>query len=118
LLNELVRRLKAGYPVMMDPEGRRSHSAGMQDARPGVAYIAARAGVPVVPVGITGAEAAAQAWRRFRRGRLIMKIGKPVVLPAVDLRSPSRKAALRANTDRLMHAIAELLPEAYRGIYA
>jgi cytidylate kinase len=118
LLDELVRRLRAGYPVMMDPEGRRSHAAGMQDARPGVAYLAARAGVPVVPVGITGAEAATAAWRRYRRGRLTMKIGKPFILPPVDLRSPTRKEALRANTDRIMHAIAELLPEAYRGIYA
>jgi 1-acyl-sn-glycerol-3-phosphate acyltransferase len=103
---------------MMDPEGRRSHAAGMQDARPGVAYIAARAGVPVVPVGITGAEAATQAWRGLRRGQLTMKIGKPITLPAIDLRSPSRKQALRANTERVMRAIAELLPENYRGIYA
>jgi len=118
LLDEMVRRLRAGFPVMMDPEGRRSHSAGMQGAHPGVAYVAARAGVPVVPVGITGAEAATQAWRRLRRGRLTMKIGRPITLPPIDLRAPSRKEALRANTDRLMRAIAELLPEAYRGIYA
>jgi 1-acyl-sn-glycerol-3-phosphate acyltransferase len=117
MLAELVRRLRAGYPVYMDPEGRRSHKPGMQDAHPGVAYLAARAGVPVVPVGITGAEAATAAWRRLRRGRLTMKVGRPVHLPAVNLRSSSRKGALRSNTERLMHAIAELLPEEYRGMY-
>jgi cytidylate kinase len=117
LLDELVRRLRDGYPVYMDPEGRRSHTAGMQDARPGVAYLAARAGVPVVPVGITGAESATAAWSKRRRARLTMRVGRPLHLPAVDLRSPSRKDALRSNTDRLMRAIAELLPEAYRGIY-
>jgi 1-acyl-sn-glycerol-3-phosphate acyltransferase len=117
LLAELVRRLRAGYPVYMDPEGRRSHRPGMQDARPGVAYLAARAGVPVVPVGITGAEAATAAWRKLRRGRLTMTVGRPLHLPAVNLRSSSRKGALRSNTERLMHAIAELLPEEYRGMY-
>jgi cytidylate kinase len=117
MLAELVRRLRAGYPVYMDPEGRRSHKPGMQDARPGVAYLAARAGVPVVPVGITGAEAATAAWRKLRRGRLTMTVGRPLHLPAVNRRSSSRRGALRSNTERLMHAIAELLPEEYRGMY-
>lgn len=117
LLDEMVRRLRAGFPVLMDPEGRRSHVPGMQTAHPGVAYVAARARVPVIPVGVTGSEAATAAWKRGRRGNLKMVIGKPVVLPEVELRSPARRARLRANTDILMREIAALLPEEYRGVY-
>jgi cytidylate kinase len=118
ILDAAAHRLEAGLPVLMDPEGRRSRVAGMQEARPGVAYLAARTGVPVVPVGITGAEDATARWRRLRRGDLRMIIGRPVRLPPVDLRSPARRAGLRANTETLMRAIAALLPEAYRGVYA
>lgn len=117
VLEAMITHLRAGQPVLLDPEGRRSHVPGMQEARPGVAYVAARSGVPVVPVGITGTESATAAWRRGRRGRLRMVIGRPVALPPVDLRSPGRKQALRANTDQLMRAIAALLPEEYRGVY-
>ncbi len=118
LLEETIRRLKSGMPVFMDPEGRRSHVAGMQSAHPGVAYLAARAGVPVVPVGITGAEEAIGRWRRLRRGDLRMIIGKPLALAPVNLRTAERRAGLRANTEAIMRAIAALLPEKYRGIYA
>ncbi len=117
LLDEVVRRLTSGMPVFMDPEGRRSHVAGMQSAHPGVAYLAARAGVPVVPVGIIGAESATACWRKLRRGSLRMTVGKPVPLPAVNLRSAERRDGLRANTETIMRAIAALLPERYRGIY-
>lgn len=117
VLEAIIARLNAGLPVLLDPEGRRSHVAGMQQARPGVAYLAARSGVPVVPVGVTGTESATAAWRRLRRPRLRMVIGKPLHLPPIDLRSPERKQALRANTDRVMRAIAALLPPEYRGVY-
>jgi 1-acyl-sn-glycerol-3-phosphate acyltransferase len=117
LLEEMIRRLKAGLPVMMDPEGRRSHVPGMQEAKPGVAYVAAKAGVPVVPVGVSGTEVATAAWKRGRRARLKMVIGRPVRLPPVDFRAPARKQQLKANTNALMHAIAALLPEEYRGLY-
>jgi cytidylate kinase len=117
LLEEMVRRLKAGLPVMMDPEGRRSHVPGMQEAKPGVAYVAAKAGVPVIPVGVTGTEVATAAWKRGRRASLKMVIGRPVWLPPVDFRAPTRKQQLKANTNALMHAIAALLPEEYRGVY-
>ncbi len=117
MLDQAVRRLESGMPVYMDPEGRRSHVAGMQSAHPGVAYLAARAGVPVVPVGITGAEEAIGRWRKLRRGNLSVVIGRPLTLPPINLRSAERREGLRANTLTIMRAIAALLPERYRGIY-
>jgi 1-acyl-sn-glycerol-3-phosphate acyltransferase len=117
LLMEMVRRLKAGRPVLMDPEGRRSYVPGMQTAHPGVAYVAAKAGVPVVPVGVIGTEGVLDHWKRASRPRLRMVVGEPVHLPPVNLGSPEQKRALRANTEILMRAIADLLPPEYRGVY-
>ncbi len=117
VLEAIVARLSAGLPVLVDPEGRRSHVPGLQEARPGVAYLAARCVVPVVPVGMTGTESATAAWRRLRRATLRMVIGQPLHLPPIDLRSRQRKQALRANTEAVMRAIAAVLPEEYRGVY-
>ena len=117
LLEEMTRRLKAGVPVLIMPEGRRSHTPGMQMAWHGTAYVAAKANVPVVPVGVTGTDGVVDFWKRFRRPNMRMVIGKPLDLAPVDLRSPNRKDELRQNTDRIMYAIAALLPPEYQGEY-
>ncbi len=40
----------------MFPEGKRSFSHKLQEIQPGTAFIAARSGAPIVPVGISGSE--------------------------------------------------------------
>jgi 1-acyl-sn-glycerol-3-phosphate acyltransferase len=117
LLKEMTRRLQAGMPVLIMPEGRRSHSPGMQPAWHGTAYVAAKANAAVVPVGITGTDGVVDLWKRLRRPSMRMVIGKPLELAPVDLRSPNRKAELRQNTERIMYAIAALLPPKYQGVY-
>jgi len=49
--------LKAGQGVVVFPEGRLSESGELQPLLPGVALLALRAGVPVVPVGLCGTNA-------------------------------------------------------------
>src|SRR5258706_3846216 len=46
--------LEAGYPLLMSPEGGRSHITALRRAKPGLAFIIERANVPVLPVGIVG----------------------------------------------------------------
>jgi len=46
--------LRSGRPLLLAPEGGRSHQTGMRRAKPGVAYLMDKAGVPVVPVGVVG----------------------------------------------------------------
>ena len=118
MLEGMVAILKAGRPAFKDPEGERSHKPGMQAAKPGAAYIIGKAGVPVVPVGIIGTEAVDEVLNPLKRPSLRMVIGEPIELPPVPFRSAARKQALRENTDRIMYAIAGLLPEAYRGVYS
>ena len=45
-----------------------------------------------------------------------MRIGKPLVFPRGGS-GAARREALQANADRIMHAIAALLPSEYRGVY-
>jgi 1-acyl-sn-glycerol-3-phosphate acyltransferase len=69
--------LAGGEPLVMFPEGTRRSGALVTDLREGVAYLALRAGVPVVPVGIGGSERAMPRGSRVPRPRRVeIVIGK------------------------------------------
>lgn len=60
--------LKQGRPILIFPEGNRSRSGEMRAFRRGAAYLALKAGVPVIPVLIEG------GFEIFPRHRLFPKI--------------------------------------------
>jgi hypothetical protein len=69
----------------------------------------------VLPVAFTGTEHFLSNLRRWRRSTVRMAIGKPFRLdPASRAADPEE---LRRDTTRIMAAIADLLPESYRGAY-
>lgn len=106
--------LASGLALVMFPEATRSKTAQLQPAYPGSALIAMRAGVPVLPVGITGTEKIKGISWIFRRPKITVNIGRPFYLPAG---SRLEKATLARNTELIMERIAELLPPQYRGVY-
>ncbi len=72
--------LKEGSLVGIFPEGTRSRNAeGLGEGQEGVAFIAMRAGVPIVPVGIDGtARIKPEGTRMLRFPRVTMCFGEPV----------------------------------------
>lgn len=119
LFDKVQAVLSSGKPLLLSPEGGRSHREGMRQARPGISFIVERSGVPVVPVGITGTtddffKKAVRAERRV----LEMRIGKAFMLPAVEGKGDERRDARQRNADLVMAHIAGLLPPEYRGYYA
>ena len=78
-VKEFVRRVRAGYPVMVFPEGTRSRDGRLGRIMPGVGGIAVRAGAPVVPTYIDGSF---DAWSRHRklprRARVSITFGRPI----------------------------------------
>lgn len=119
LIETMIAALHSGQPVLIAPEGGRSHSPGLRRGFPGVAYVMDRTELPVVPVGIVGAtdDFLRQALRG-RRPTLEMRIGQPFCLPKIEEKGEGRRKAMQDNTDRIMLRIADLLPAEYRGIYA
>jgi 1-acyl-sn-glycerol-3-phosphate acyltransferase len=119
LIEVVVNVLDSGYPLLIAPEGGRSHTPGMRRAMPGIAFILERARVPVVPVGVVGTtdDFADKAFS-FKRPRLEMHIGTPFHLPPIEGSGQERREARQRNADQVMENIAELLPEEYRGVYA
>jgi 1-acyl-sn-glycerol-3-phosphate acyltransferase len=118
LLRGMVSFLKRGKPVLIAPEGGRTHAPGMRKAWHGAAYVVGKAEVPLVPVGVTGTGGVTESWKRWRRPRLRMVIGEPFTLPPVPWGTPDRRKVLEANTETMMREIARLMPREYRGIYA
>ncbi len=119
LFDKVIGALTSGYPLLIAPEGGRSHAPGMQPAKPGIAYIVEQTGVPVIPVGIVGTTD--DFWKKASKGKrplLEMRIGQPLQLPPVEGKGEARRLSRQANADLVMRAIAGLLPAEYRGVYA
>lgn len=118
-LERVLKVLRSGFPLVISPEGGRTRSPGMRRARPGLAYIIEEAGVPVVPVAITGTTSDFFARAvRGARPTLTLRVGKPIRLPPVQGKGEARRQSRQQNVDLVMRTIAGLLPEDYRGIYA
>lgn len=110
------RTLDSGKALLIFPEGTRSPGA-LRKATDGLAYLALSSGAPVLPVGITGTEHIRGMFCiAFHFQRLRVTIGEPFTLPRAEGRVD--RAQLQAAMDQVMKRIAELLPLAYRGVYA
>jgi len=118
-IDGVILALHSGYPLLMAPEGGRSHKPGMQTAKPGIAFIVEQTGMPVVPVAVVGStDDFFQKASRGKRPQLEMHIGKPFHLPPVEGKGAERRESRQHNADLVMRTIAGLLPENYRGVYA
>ncbi len=117
-LEAMIEVLQSGRPLLIAPEGGRTHQLGMRRALPGVAYIVDKTRVPVVPVGVVGAtDDFLERALHLKRPRLEMRIGQPFSLPAVEGKGAERREALQVNADQIMQAIAALMPSEYHGVY-
>lgn len=112
-LRQARQCLEKGLALVMFPEGRRSQTAQLQSAFHGPVLLASRAGVPVLPVGISGTEKIRGAAWWLKRPGITVNIGRPFQLPAVN--GKLRKSEMAQQTDFMMARIAELLPPKYRG---
>ncbi len=84
-LKEALKRLKRGTPVLMFVEGTRRIGDAPSLAQPGVGFLAVKAGVPVVPVRVSGTEKAMPPGSRsLTRHPVSVRYGPPVVFNAQD----------------------------------
>lgn len=96
--------LEAGEPVAIFPEGTRNRE-GDVEAQGGAAFIAMRAGVPIVPVGISGTDLIKPPGSRFISfPRVTISVGQPV--RASDYEGLGRKETVEAMTTEAMRRIA------------
>jgi len=90
-LKETLRRIRKGGIVVLFPEGTRSGDGELAELKSGIAVLAARAKVPVIPAGIAGTFESWPRTRMFPRPHpLRIHYGPPIL--------PEQMAGLDADT--------------------
>lgn len=117
-LRKVISLMEGNNILVIAPEGTRSRTGSLIEAKPGVSYLAAKLNRPIVPVAITGSEdkTLLANLKTLRRSYITVTAGPAFTLP--PLPRENRDQALKQYTDEIMCHIGVLLPEKYRGVYA
>jgi 1-acyl-sn-glycerol-3-phosphate acyltransferase len=115
-LRHFETRRDAGDHLLIFVEGSRSRTASMQPALPAVSRYVEKAGVTLLPVGVTGSEHLVPIGEeRVHPTQVVARIGEPIASSLIWERARSKR---RLVMDVVGLKIAALLPPAYRGVYA
>ena len=114
-LRRCIEVLEGGEPLVLFPEGTRRSGPVVEDLFDGAAYVAIKAGVPIVPVGIGGSEAAMPKGSKFLRPvKVHMVIGPPLDAERVSDGGRTSRRAVQELTQRLQAELQRLFDEAQK----
>lgn len=93
-----------GISMLLFPEGGRTRDGKLQDFKEGAAFVAIKAGVPIVPVGMIGTrEVLPMHSLQISPGKVTLRIGDPIPTAAL---TPKDRAGLTAT---LRERVVEML---------
>jgi len=105
--------LMAGEPVVLFPEGTRQSGPIVRSLFAGPAFVALRANVPIVPLGIGGSERAMPKGSKWLRpGRIAVVVGKPIWPPPASGSGRASRRAVQELTERLHEELQVVFDEA------
>jgi 1-acyl-sn-glycerol-3-phosphate acyltransferase len=111
-LRRSIEVVEGGEPLVLFPEGTRRFGSTIENLFDGAAYVATRAGVPVVPVGIGGSERAMRKGEKLPRPvKIHIVVGKPLD-PKVNASGRGSRRAVRELTEQLHVELQRLFEEA------
>ncbi|AKL95735.1 phospholipid/glycerol acyltransferase [Clostridium aceticum] len=122
-LKKIINLVKQGESLLIFPEGTRSRTGSLIEAKKGIFLIAKMTGAPIVPIGLYGTEKLLpinkegdMSAETFNYADVHINIGKQFEFPQ-RAKEEDKKEYEDFATKYIMKKIAELLPENYRGIY-
>ncbi|AKA70980.1 lysophospholipid acyltransferase family protein [Clostridium scatologenes] len=120
-ISKIVKTLKAGNNVLIFPEGTRSRTSTMIEAKRGVFLVQKLSKASIIPLGIHGTEKLLPVEKdmgseKFNYAKVTLNIGKQIEVPQ-KMENEDKHAYEERAVSFMMKKIAELLPESYRGIY-
>ncbi|MGB7190749.1 MAG: lysophospholipid acyltransferase family protein [Acidobacteriaceae bacterium] len=104
-LGSAVKTLKSGMPVFIFPEGGRTETGHLGDFLNGPAFMAIRAGVPIVPMALIGTHELLpiHAWE-FHPVPVTLAVGEPIETAGYSIRQTEELTErLRATIGRLYY---------------
>jgi 1-acyl-sn-glycerol-3-phosphate acyltransferase len=115
-LRRCIAVLESGEPLVLFPEGERKSGPDVQPLFDGAAYVALRAGVPIVPVGIGGSERVMPKGTKLIRPHKVHAIvGPPIVPPATEGGRVPRRA-IHEVTAELHATLQQLFDDAQKRV--
>jgi len=122
-LIKIINIVKNGGNILLFPEGTRSRSGSMIEAKKGLLLIAKVTGAPIIPIGIYGTEkflpiddSGDMAAESFHHAKIGVSIGKQMVLEVKE-QNEDKAEYEKSVLTTLMKGISTLIPESYRGVY-
>jgi 1-acyl-sn-glycerol-3-phosphate acyltransferase len=114
-LRQCEEAVRGGEPVVLFPEGTRQSGPKLHPLFEGAAFVAGRAGVPIVPVGIGGSEwAMPKGSKRISPVKVVMVVGDPIPPPARGEGGRLTRRTVTETTDHLAVVLQELFDRALR----
>lgn len=115
-LRSAIDGLAENRIIIIAPEGRYSLTGGLEEGSGGAAYLAYKSGSPVLPIVVTGTENenVYGNLKKLKRAKVKVTVGKMLKL---NDQVETRQEAIQLGTKQIMEALANLLPEKYRGEY-
>lgn len=122
-ITKIVKLVRGGENIMIFPEGTRSRTGSMIEAKKGILLIARLTKASIIPIGMTGTEILLpinkngdMGGEKFNYSDVNIKFGEPVSLPVKEKEEDKHVYDERC-MEYIMKSIANLLPEKYRGVY-
>lgn len=122
-LKKIIKLVKSGENILIFPEGTRSRTGSLIEAKRGILLIQRMTNAPILPICLYGSENLLpidmdgdMSAERLQEADVYIRIGKQYRLPVKE-EGQSKKDYEDFAIGKIMTSIAELLPEDYRGVY-
>ncbi len=100
--------LERGDALILFPEGTRRSGPLIEELHEGAAFLAARTGAPIVPIGIGGStEAMPKGSKMIRPVKIHLVVGQPLAAPARSARGRVPRTQVHALTEQLAAVAAK-----------
>lgn len=119
----MIKILKSGENLVIFPEGTRSRTGSMIEAKKGILLIARMSKASIIPISLEGTEKLLpinkdgdMGSEKWNKADVKVTIGNPLELPNKEKEESKGKYDNRCLI-YIMKSIANQLPEKYRGVY-
>jgi 1-acyl-sn-glycerol-3-phosphate acyltransferase len=109
--------LERGEALFLFPEGTRRSGPVVEDLHEGAAFLAARTGAPIIPIGIGGSDKAMpKGSKMVRPVKIALVVGQPLAAPARSAKGRVPRHQVHALTEQLQVELQSLYDQAQKKV--